>query len=290
MAAAVYFARQKIRFVLIAQEIGGQVRWSSDVENYLGFHLLPGAQLVEQFQKHLADYEEAFDRVEVNAERVDAIEGGFRIQTVNRVIEARFLLIATGTKHRALHVPGEKEYYGKGVTYCATCDAPLFRGKTIFVIGGGNSAMDAALFVEKYAKHVTIVSVNAELGGDAGLKTKVQASPKITVLPLTKTTKILGDEFVSGIALQGPDGEDRIEKTEGVFIEVGLEPSAQFIDMVAKDKYGQIIVDKFNATSVPGIWAAGDVTDVTEKQIAVAVGEGSKAALAMIRALQRQSS
>lgn len=284
LAAAIYLARQKMKFAVIAGELGGKALWSSDIENYLGFHLMDGADLVKQFRKHLDDYSGTFDLKEgEKATGVELADKGFTVRTDVGSYPARAILVATGQENRRLDVPGETEFYGKGVTYCATCDAPLFSGRAVHVIGGGNSAMDAALFLEKYASRVTIVSVKPELTGDEGMKEKCLASAKIEFLPRTKTTRIVGDGFVTAIGLVGPDGAERLASTQGVFIEVGLVPISGFIDLVAKDRWGQIIVDKRNRASVAGIWAAGDVTDVTEKQIAVAVGEGSKAALDIIR-------
>lgn len=288
LAAAVYFARQKLHFIILTKDIGGYASWSDDVENYLGFHLLNGIDLVKKFKEHLKDYEGQFEiREDEPGVNLETVTGGYRVLTDKGTYESKALLIATGTKHRELGVPGEKEYYGKGVTYCATCDSPLFKDKKVYVIGGGNSAMDAALFLEKYTTGIVIVCLHPELGGDASLKAKVLASKNISVYPSTKTTKILGETLVTGIGLVGPEGVERIEQAEGVFIEIGLQPRSDFIDLVDKDTYGQIIVDKRNRTSRDGIFAAGDVTDVTEKQIAIAVGEGSKAALEIILWLQQ---
>lgn len=289
LAAAVYLARQKLSFAIITKDIGGYALLSDDVENYLGFHLLNGVELVKKFKEHLADYEGAYDLKE--GESVTSVvksPGGFSVTSDKGTYEAKALLIATGTTHRKLGVPGEDALYGKGVTYCANCDSPLFKDKKVFVIGGGNSAMDAALFLEKYTTGIGLVSLNPELGGDSILKQKVMASKNITVYPSTKTTQIVGTSKVTGIGLVGPDGKERLEQTDGVFIEIGLKPICDFITIVEKDKWGQIVVDKHNATSVDGIFAAGDVTDITEKQISVAVGEGSKAALQIIAWLQHQ--
>ncbi|HWR00153.1 MAG TPA: FAD-dependent oxidoreductase [Candidatus Methylomirabilis sp.] len=299
LAAAIYLARQKMKFMMLTGDIGGQTIWSSDIENYLGFHLIDGVKLVGEFRKHLDDYRDAFELHE--GEQVTKVEAigdgsvsqraaGFRVTTGKGTYETKTVLIATGEKHRELNVTGEKELYGRGVTYCATCDAPLFGGKDVVVVGGGNSAMDAALFLEKYASHVTLMTVNKELSGDAVMKGKCESSPKISVITNAKTVRILGTEQgkVSGIEYQLADGSAQTKATEGVFIEIGLVPVSGFIDIVQKDRWGQIVVDKYNATSVPGIWAAGDVTDVTEKQIAVAAGEGSKAALGIIKWLQSQ--
>ena len=287
LAATVYLARQKLNFLLLASEIGGQASWSSDVEDYLGFHMLDGAALTKRFQEHLSDYKGMYElRENEKATSVEATPSGFLVKTEQGSYEAKTILIASGSKRRELNIPGEKEFDGKGVTYCATCDAPLFKDKKVFVIGGGNSAMDAALFLEKYTTDIGLVSLNASLMGDAVMMQKVSSSSNIKVLLSTKTTKVVGTKFVEGVGLSGPDGVERVEQCAGIFIEIGLVPCSQFVPLVEKDKWGQIVVDKRNQTSVPGIFAAGDVTDVTEKQIAVAVGEGSKAALELIKYLQ----
>ncbi len=286
MAAAIYLARQKMNFLMLTGDLGGKTLWSSDVENYLGFHMINGVDLVNNFKKHLEDYKDQFKLMEgEKVEHVVKIKGGFNVVTASAEYQTKTVLIATGEDNRKLNIPGEKEYYGKGVTYCATCDGPLFGGKTVHVIGGGNSAMDAALLLEKYASHVTIVSVNPELRGDEIMKKKCLTSEKIKVLGGTKTTKVIGDKFVSGVGLAGPDGVERVEDTQGIIVEIGLVPVSGFIDFVEKDNWSQIVVDKHNRTSAIGVWAAGDVTDVSEKQIAVAVGEGSKAALDIIKYL-----
>ncbi len=288
LAATVYLARQKIKFLMLTGDVGGQTLWSSDVENYLGFHLLNGQQLVEQFRAHLKDYRKDFELKE--GERVERIlrsREGFEAKTSLGSYWAKTILVATGTKHRELGVPGEKEFYGKGVTYCATCDAPVFRDKTVHVVGGGNSAMDAAIFLAKYAKQITILTTNPDLMGDAGLIGRCKAEHKIRILGQARTRRILGGEFVNDIVYADAHGEERTEPTQGVFIEVGVAPVSGFIDFVAKNANGEIVVDKHCATSVPGVWSAGDVTDVGQKQIAVAVGEGSKAALEIIQYLQR---
>lgn len=289
LAAAVYLARQRLRFLVLTENVGGQTLWSSDVENYLGFHLLDGLELVKRFRQHLKDYEAFFELHENEpATKVARIIGGFSVVTAKGTYTTRTLLVATGTKHRTLDVPGEKELYGHGVTYCATCDAPLFAGKRVMVVGGGNAAMDAALFTAKYASQVTLATINPELRGDAGLIKQCLSHPKIKLLPSVKTMAIQGEKTVTGVRLSQADGQERIQSVDGVFIEIGTVPVAKCVDFVAKDQAGEVIVDKSNATDVEGVWAAGDVTDIPSKQIAVAVGEGSKAALSIIAYLQRQ--
>jgi alkyl hydroperoxide reductase subunit F len=286
MAAAIYFARQKLKVAMFAGELGGQVVWSADVENYLGLHQLTGVQMVQRFQKHLDDYKEVLDlRENDKVAKLERIEGGFRATGANGSAEGRAVLIVSGAKHRELGVPGEKELSGRGVTYCATCDAPLFKDKVVYVIGGGNSAMDAALFASKYASETHIVAINPELMGDVSLKKACMDNARIKIHTETKTVRFEGKDKLERIVFSGKEGEWNA-MADGAFIEVGLVPNAEFVDFVGKDQRGQIIVDKLNATNVEGVYAAGDVTDVTEKQIAVAVGEGSKAALSVIRYLQ----
>lgn len=290
LAAAIYFARQKLAFIMIADAIGGQAAWSSEVENYLGFHLIDGTHLVDKFREHLNDYKDSFVLWEGQriAELV-AIEGGFRAKTEKGdTCDARTVLIATGEKHRELGAPGEKAFYGRGVTYCATCDAPMYAGKDTVVVGGGNSAMEAALLLEKYAKSVSIILVHDALKGDEMYKQRILSSKVIRVIPNAKTTRIFGDTFVNGLEYELQGGAREILDVQGVFIEIGLVPASDFVSIVKKDKWNQILVNERNETSVSGIWAAGDVTNITEKQIAVAVGEGSKASLQMIKWLQKQ--
>ena len=290
LSAAVYFARQKTKFALFTGLLGGQVITSSDVENYLGIHQTSGVQLVELFNKHLDDYKKAMELHE--GEKITSItrtSGGFSVQTDRGAYPTKTILVATGADHRMLNVPGETELNMKGVSYCATCDAPLFAGKLVHVIGGGNSAMDASLLLAQYAREVHVVTVNAELVGDEVMKRNCLSDPKIKVHVSTKTTGFKGGASLESILFVGADGKEIVESSEGAFIEIGLMPQSGFIDFVGKDKGGQILVDAHNRTNVEGVWAAGDVTNVAYKQISVAVGEGAKAALDVISYLQKLS-
>lgn len=290
LAAAVYLARQKLKFALFADLLGGKAIWSSDVENYLGLHAISGTQLVERFREHLEDYRKHFELHENESViKIVKIIGGFNVVTDKGAYRTRTILIATGSHARKLNVPGEAELMGKGVTYCATCDAPLFKDKRVAIAGGGNSAMDAALFAAVYVEHIDLVTTNSELKGESALRDKILAHPLITVHYSTRIERIEGETLVEAIALN-KKGESVRLPVAGVFIEIGLIPVSEFIDFVGKDQFNQIIIDKHNRTDVEGIWAAGDVSDVTEKQIAVAVGEGSKAALSIIKHLQTANS
>lgn len=287
LAAAVYAARQKVSFVIVAEKIGGQTAISADIENYLGFPATNGPELSGYFEKHITKYG---TDVKEGEKAVDLRKSskGFIVKTVTAEYETRTVLIASGKKPRKLNVPGEDKLYGKGVTYCATCDAPLFAGKDVAIIGGGNSAMDAALLAEKYSNRVYIVNINPELAGDATMIGKIRKSKKISVFTDSRTAEIVGERSVEEIKFSQGGGNKTLS-VQGVFVEIGYIPSVDFDHLTEKNKWNEIAIHQenltTNLTSVPGIFAAGDVTDVPEKQISVAAGEGVKAALSIFKYL-----
>lgn len=249
-------------------------------------HLVTGEQLVQKFEEHLKDY-----KIEVHeqepAKEVKKKGKNFMVKTSKESYEAKTLIIASGKQPRHLNVPGEKELYGKGVTYCATCDAPLYKDKIAAVIGGGNSAIEAAMILDKYAKKTYILSVGEKLQGEPVLLDKVKKLKTVEVITKAKTTKITGNKLVTGLEYE-QDGKKKSLKADGVFVEIGLIPNTQFINIVEKNDKGEIIADKEMHTSVKGIFAAGDVNDGIEKQIIVAAGEGCVALLNAVRYLQKQ--
>jgi len=289
LAAAVYAARQKINFCVISEDVGGQTKWSSDVENYLGFHLVSGAQLTEKFEEHIKDY-----KIEMKYESIKEIKkknSNFGVKTNKGDYEAKTVLIASGKKPRELNVSGEKEFRGRGVTYCATCDAPLFSGKIVAVVGGGNAALDAALLLEKYAKKIYLVTINDAMQGERAMLEKVSKSKKIEVITKSSTKEVKGSKFVKSIIIETNRKQKELS-VEGVFIEIGSIPSVDFDKLTEKNKWNEIVIHSkeyiSNQTSVPGIFAAGDVTDVPEKQIIVAAGEGVKAVLGVFKWLGKK--
>ncbi|MBI2143855.1 FAD-dependent oxidoreductase [Candidatus Woesearchaeota archaeon] len=290
LAAAVYAARQKISFLMVAENIGGQTAISADIENYLGFPATNGAELSGFFEKHIKKY------------GVDAKEGekvvelqqksrSFVVKTTAAAYETRTILVASGKKPRKLNVQGEDRLSGKGVTYCATCDAPVFSGKDVAVIGGGNSAMDAALLAEKYSSKVYIININPELRGDEIMLESIGKSSRIAVFNSAATTEILGEKALSGVKFRQGSGSEKTIGVQGVFVEIGYVPSIDFDKLTEKNRWNEIIIhedkERFmtNLTSVQGIFAAGDVTDVPEKQALVAAGEGVKAVLSVFKYL-----
>ena len=287
ITAAVYAARKKMNLLVITKDIGGQAALSGDIENYTGYQFITGPDLAAKFEEHMRKYDITLKENEEVSE-VRKRENLISIKTNKGAYEARTAIIASGKKSRELNVPGEREFKNKGLTYCATCDGPLFSGKDVAVIGGGNSALDAALQLIKIAKHVYIINITSSLGGDAIMREKVEASKNVTVLNNSQVTAIVGERMVSGIKIRREGKEEQLV-LQGIFVEIGLIPNSDFVKDVEKNQLGEIKVNCYNETNIPGVFAAGDVTDVPEKQIIIAAGEGSKAALTAFRYLSHLS-
>lgn len=282
MTAAIYAARRKINFLLVSLDVGGQMSWSSEVENYPGTTHVSGVELVSSFQKHMEVY-----GIKVKQEEVVKVskKGDVCVvQTKKNTYEAKAVIIGSGKAPRKLNVVGEEEFLGKGVNYCATCDAPLYKGKTVAVVGGGNSGLEAAEFLSKYATKIYLLEEQPKLMGEAYLRDKVMHLPSVEVLTGAIVKRIEGNDFVSSL-LYEKDGKEVKLAVSGVFVEVGLVSKADYV-AVQKNRWGEIMLFRStkaheeNMTSEPGIFAAGDVTDIVSKQIVAAAGEGCKAAMA----------
>ncbi len=284
ITAAVYAARKRLDFSVITFDIGGQAAWSGNIENYTGYQFITGPDLVAKFREHLDKYSfELKENVEVTG--IEKAEKAFIIRTSSiGDISARTVIVASGKRPKLLNASGEKEFKNKGVTYCATCDGPLFARKDVAIIGGGNSALDAALQMMKIASKVYIINNLEKLSGDAVMQEKVRSSPLVEVLNLSRVTAIAGDKFVSEIKIE-TEGKTSTIPVQGVFVEVGLVPNSGMIDFIKKNVFGEIVVNCAAETSYPGIFAAGDVTDVPGKQIIIAAGDGAKAAMSASRYL-----
>lgn len=284
MTAGVYAARKKLKTLIISKDIGGQASWSSDIENYLGFSMITGPDLVKKFEDHLEEFKDDVElRVSISGINKVAKNGkNFLVETGDgKKEEAKAVIIAGGKVPRELGIKGEKEFLNKGVAYCAWCDGPLFKGKDVAIIGGGNSALDAALNVSKLVKQIYIVNITKELTGDPVMIDKVMDLHHIRIMNNTEIVEIEGDKVVDTLRIKSRDGG--LEKdlhVSGVFIEVGSLPATDYLKGFVKlNKIGEIIIDELNSTSVPGVFAAGDITEVVEKQIITAAGEGAKAAI-----------
>ncbi|MBU1026292.1 MAG: FAD-dependent oxidoreductase, partial [Candidatus Margulisbacteria bacterium] len=284
ITAAVYAARKRMDFTVISLDIGGQAAWSGDIENYTGYQYITGPELAQKFKEHLDKYE--FDlREGVSVKKVEKQSDGFKvILSEGEALLTKTLVIASGKKPSLLGVPGEGKYKNKGLAYCATCDGPLFAGKNVAVIGGGNSALDAALQMTKIAAKVYLININKELAGDKIMREKVQTAKNVEILNETKTLEVLGDKFVNAVKVE-TKGQAREIPVSGIFVEIGLVPNTSFIDFVNKNEQQEIMINCKAETSDPAVFAAGDVTDVPEKQIIIAAGDGAKACLSAFRYL-----
>ena len=285
ITAAVYAARKRINLLVISRDIGGQAAWSGDIENYTGYQFITGPELAAKFEEHMRKFEIKLKEQETASE-VGRSGDKIIIKTDRAEYEAACVIIASGKRTKQLGVPGEKEFKNKGLTYCATCDAPFFNGKNVAVIGGGNSALDAAIQLMRIAKHIHIINIAAALTGDAIMQEQLNASPLVKVLNNTQVAAVLGNKMVNAIQIKREGGIETVP-VEGVFVEIGLMPNSEFAKTVEKNQYGEIKVNCHNETNIEGIFAAGDVTNVPEKQIIIAAGEGSKAALSAFRYLVR---
>lgn len=288
LTAAVYTARKKLSTLVLSENIGGQAALSSDIENYLGFQLVTGAELVRKFEDHIKEFDLDLE-LGSNVKSIIEVAGGFEVETKDDRFNGRVIIIASGKIPKRLNISGEKEFLGKGVTYCATCDAPLFSRKDVAVIGGGNSALDATLQSTKIANKIYLININPKLGGDEVVKEKIEAAENVTILNSTETLKVKGDVFVQQLKIKDIiSGSENNLDVQGVFIEIGSIPSVNFVpSSIKRNEIGEIIVDARNRTNIPGIFACGDVTEVLEKQIIIAAGEGSKAALGAYEYLAR---
>jgi len=288
LSASVYAARKRVNTLLLSGDIGGQVNWTLGIENYMGYQFIEGAELMEKFHSQVSQFP-IDQQVGKKVVRVDKIEGSFEAITESGDrYQGRTVVFATGKSPRQLNVPGEKELTGRGVTYCAICDGPVFAGQRVAVMGGGNSALEATLDMVKIAEHVYLVSLTA-LTGDAILVEKLKDARNLSVFTGHVAERIDGRDFVEGIVIRDlKSGESKRLNVSGVFIEIGLTPNSEPLrGLVELNERGEVPINCLCETSVAGLYAAGDVTTVPEKQIVIAAGEGAKAALQAHRYLQR---
>lgn len=288
MTAAVYAARKKINTLLLSKDVGGQMTWTLGIENYMGYQFIEGPELIEKFRDQVRQFP-IEQRIGETVVSVSRAENGYEVTTDKRSnYLAKALIVASGKRPRELNVPGEQELKGRGVTYCATCDAPLFSGQRVAVVGGGNSALEAVIDTARIAEHIDLIS-SAPLTGDQLLVDKVHKVGNVSLFIGHEVLEIEGSGLVEAIRVRDiKSGEETRLEVEGVFIEIGLVPNSDFArGILDMNELKEIRISNCCETRHPGLFAAGDVTDVPEKQIVVAAGEGAKAALRAHSYLQR---
>ena len=287
VSSAIYSARKGLKTLVIADRMGGQVADTQGIENLISTIYTKGPELVRDMENHLREYD--VDIME--HQRVECISEGETkgIELVSgNMIQARSIIVATGAKWRELNVPGEKEYLGRGVAFCPHCDGPFYKGKDVAVIGGGNSGVEAALDLVNICNHVTLIEYGDKLIADQVLIDKVEGHDRINIILNAQTQEISGNgEKVTGLRYKDRVSESVENVTlDGVFVQIGLSPNSSFLEgVVDRTSRGEVRIDEKGATSVEGIYAAGDVTTVPYKQIVVAMGEGAKAALGVFEYL-----
>ena len=281
--AAVYAARKRLKTLCIVEEWGGQSNVSEDIQNWIGTPHISGSDLAKSFEAHVREY--AHDVLEVvspaRATSVERFEEGFRVTTdKEETYEARALFIGVGSRRRRLSVKGADTFEHKGLTYCATCDGPLFSGRDVVVIGGGNAGFETAAQLLEYAKSVTLLEYNSEFLADEITVEKLRARDTVTGITHAETTEIIGDQFVTGLRYRDRESDEEKELTVGgIFVEIGMIPNTDILaDVVELDARGRIIVDPYTQeTKTKGVWAAGDCTDVLYHQNNIASGDAVKA-------------
>ena len=284
-AASIYAARKGIRTGIAAERFGGQVLDTMSIENFISVTETEGPKLVRAMEEHVREYDIDVMNLQRASRLVPATEQG-GLHTVEfesgASLQAKTVILSTGARWREMNVPGEQEYRNRGVAYCPHCDGPLYKGKRVAVIGGGNSCVEAAIDLAGLVKHVTLLEFDTKLRADEVLQKKLHSLPNVTVIKNALTTEAVGDgSKVTGLIYKDRATEElKTVELEGIFVQIGLLPNTEWLkDTVALSKHGEIEVDARCATNIPGVFAAGDVTTVPYKQIIIAMGEGSKASL-----------
>jgi alkyl hydroperoxide reductase subunit F len=281
MSAAIYSARKGLDVALVAKKLGGQITYTASVENYLGFPGISGADMSEAFRNHLENYPIA-EALGSNVTQVKKVNNGFAIVTDdNRQFKAKSVIYCAGKEYSRLGVPGEEQFIGKGIGFCATCDAPLYQDKRVAVVGGGNSAFTAARDLLSFASEIHLIHRRKDFKADATLVQEALKAKNITIHTPMIIRSFLGKDKLTGVRLESVDQKERYDlNVDGVFLEIGLKPNTTPLKgLVELNERGEVPVNRDQSTSVKGLFAAGDATDVEEKQISIAVGQGALAAL-----------
>lgn len=293
-AAAIYAARKGIRTGVVAERFGGQVLDTMAIENFISVKETEGPKMAMALEQHVREYDVDIMNLQRATGLVPAGEDGLvQVQLENgAVLKSRNVILSTGARWRQMNVPGEDQYRNKGVAYCPHCDGPLFKGKRVAVVGGGNSGVEAAIDLAGLVAHVTLLEFDATLRADDVLQRKLRSLGNVTVLTSAQTTEVLGDgQKVTGLVYRDRIGGDSHRVgLEGIFVQIGLLPNTEFLaDVITRSPRGEIVIDDRGQTNLPGVFAAGDCTTVPYKQIIIAMGAGSTAALSAFDHLIRTS-
>ncbi|AUD15208.1 MULTISPECIES: alkyl hydroperoxide reductase subunit F [unclassified Planococcus (in: firmicutes)] len=279
-SAAIYAARKGIRTGIVAERFGGQVMDTLSIENFVSVKHTEGPKFAASLEEHVKEY----DIELMNLQRAKRLEKKelFELELENgAVVKGKTVILSTGARWRNIGVPGEEEFKNKGVAYCPHCDGPLFAGKDVAVIGGGNSGVEAAIDLAGITNHVTVLEYNAELKADSVLQDRLKSLPNVTVLTNARTQEITGTDKVNGLSyIDLQTGEEKHVELSGVFVQIGLVPNTDWLgDFVERTAHGEIIIDQRGATNMPGVFAAGDCTNIPYKQIIISMGSGATASL-----------
>lgn len=292
ITAGIYASRLGMKAIIISKELGGQLtRKSVLIENYPGLGKISGAELIQKFYSHLKEFNVPL--VSGIVSKVEKEGDIFKVETEGKkTYLGKTVIVASGADPRPLEVPGEKEFIGRGVSYCAVCDGPFYKDKTVVVVGGGDAGFEAAIALSEWAKKIYILEFNPEVKADQTNQKRVKETGKVEVITNAALKKVNGHQTVESIEYEDrKTGEIKELKVDGVFVEIGSQPANFFLrGLVDFSERDEIIIDPWTcATKTPGLFAAGDVTNVKEKQIVIACGEGAKAALFAYRYLRRKS-
>ncbi|HEY4602310.1 MAG TPA: alkyl hydroperoxide reductase subunit F [Cerasibacillus sp.] len=288
-SAAIYAARKGLRTGVLAERVGGQVNDTAAIENFISVKRIEGPQFAANLEEHMKEYHIDIMNMQkaTRLEKKDLVE----IDLENgATLKSKAVILATGARWKNVGVPGEQEFRNKGVAYCPHCDGPLFEGKRVAVIGGGNSGIEAAIDLAGITEHVTVLEFASELKADSVLQDKLNSLPNVNVITNAQTTEITGTNNVNGISyLDRETEEEHHIELEGVFVQIGLLPNTDWLEgSVERNKFGEIIINEHGETSIPGVFAAGDCTTVTNKQIIISMGAGANASLNAFNYLVRE--
>jgi thioredoxin-disulfide reductase len=292
ITAGIYTSRKKIKTLILSKELSDQVSESWIIENYPGFLKISGRELIQKFFEHLKSYqvEIRFGEEVIRIEEVQSRPKFFKVITQGGgIFEAKSLIVASGKIPRHLDIPDGIGFVGRGISYCAICDAPLYKNKIVAVVGSGNAGLEAILLLARYAKKVYLLDRDTKIEGDESLQEQIKKIKNVEIIFETSVLEVLGDQRVKKLKVSKKGKEEFLE-VDGLFVEIGSIPSTYFARNLLKfNDFGEIVINRENQTSVEGIFAAGDVTDIKYKQIVIACGEGAKAALSCYNYLQKIS-